>query len=195
MLSYRVLTHIYVAAFVKNNRGASLGERPMFYGLPSIQLHPSSQLHIGNGVVLCSDANFTALALNHRVKISTVRKGACITVGNQVGMSGVCIVSASRISIGSDVLLGANVLIVDTDFHPVSPINRRHSDDVNVILSAPVNIGSNVFVGAGAVILKGVTVGDDSIIAAGAMVTAGEYPQGAIIAGNPARVVGSVYSR
>lgn len=190
---YRVLTLIYLA--VMRPKGISIGARPKFYGMPSFQLHPSSHIKIGDDVVLCSDTDFTALALNHKVKISTVREGARITIGDQVGMSGACIVSACEISIGSEVLLGANVLIVDTDFHPIAPANRRHSDDVTSISSKSVKIGNNVFVGAGATILKGVAIGDDGVVAAGAVVVSGMYPRGAIIAGNPAKVVGTVYSR
>ena len=175
--------------------GVRLGKSPTFYGFPHCYRHRLSQIKIGDRVVLCSDSNFTALALNHAVKISTVREGAHIVIGNDVGISGVCIVSAKEISIGSEVLIGANVLIVDTDFHPISPSNRRHSDDASKIMTAPVKVGNNVFIGANSIILKGVSIGDDSIVAAGSVVTSGEYPAGSILAGNPARQIGTVYSK
>jgi maltose O-acetyltransferase len=53
---------------------------------------------------------------------------------------------------------------------------------------APVEIGDNVFVGMGVKILKGSTIGDDSVIGAGAVVT-GDIPAGVVAAGNPARVI------
>lgn len=188
---YRVMTRFYLQWM--RPKGLVIGKNPMLYGLPIFQLKESSQIKIGDDVVLCSDSNFTALCLAHPVKVSTVREGAKITIGNHVGVSGACIVSATSISIGAEVLLGSNVLIVDTDFHPISHINRRHSDDVSKILSLPVSIGNNVFVGSGAIILKGVTIGDDSIVAAGSVVTAGDYVKGSIIAGNPGKIIGTVY--
>jgi acetyltransferase-like isoleucine patch superfamily enzyme len=152
-------------------------------------------LVIGSHVVLCSDGDFTALALASPIKISTITDVASISIGNDTGLSGTCIVCASSIRIGSEVLLGANVMIVDTDFHPIAPKNRRHSDDREAIGVAPVVIGNNVFIGAGSTILKGVQIGDDSVVGAGSVVVAGVFPQGAIIGGNPARVIGSVYER
>ena len=160
-----------------------------------IDRHPLSTIVIGDRIVLCSDSRYTALALNHRVKISTISAGARVEIGNDVGMSGVCIVCAKLIRIGSEVLIGANVMLIDSDFHPIRPVGRRFSDDVDQIKIAPVIIGDNVFIGTGALILKGVTVGDDAVIAAGSVVTAGTYPAGAILGGNPARVIGSAYDK
>jgi maltose O-acetyltransferase len=88
------------------------------------------------------------------------------------------------IRIGRDGLFGANVEIFDSDFHDLRPSKRRGGTPK----IAPVEIGDNVFVGMGARILKGATVGSDSVIGAGAIVT-GEIPAGVIAAGNPARVI------
>jgi acetyltransferase-like isoleucine patch superfamily enzyme len=173
--------------------GIVMGSAPTFYGHPLIQRHPSSDIVLGDRVVLCSDSRYTALALNHPVKISTVRASARITIGNDVGLSGTCIVCAEAVHIGSEVLIGANVLVIDTDFHPITPEQRRFSDDENSIQTLSVHIGNNVFVGTSAIILKGVRIGDNSVVAAGAVVTAGDYAAGAILAGNPARIIGSVY--
>lgn len=180
---------------LRNINGVVIGKRVKLYGLPTISLHPFSAIHICDDVVLCSDSDFTALALNHAVKIATVQPNARISIGMDVGMSGGCIVSACSINIGAESLIGANVLIIDTDFHPLSPINRRHNDDKDAITSAPVNVGRNVFIGTNSIILKGVTIGDDSVVAAGSVLLSDVYPNGSIIGGNPAKVVGSVYKR
>ncbi len=182
-----LLTFFYRACKIQ------VGDQPIFYGTPIIQRHPASSIGIGHRVILCSDSHCTALALNHPVKIATIQQGAKITIGHDVGISGACIVCSLEITIGSEVLMGANVLIVDTDFHPINPVNRRYSDDN--VASIPVNIGNNVFLGAGVTILKGVEIGDDSIVAASAVVIAGKYPKGVILAGNPARIIGSVYEK
>lgn len=176
-------------------RGVVLGAEPRFYGFPLVMRHPGSYIEIGRRVVVCSDARFTALALNHVTKISTVRPEARIVLGDDVGMSGACIVCARSIRIGSEVMMGANVMIMDTDFHPMAPQGRRFSDDIDRIGVAPVDIGDNVFLGAGCTVLKGVRIGADSVVAAAALVVAGDYPAGSILAGNPARIIGSVYSR
>jgi maltose O-acetyltransferase len=88
------------------------------------------------------------------------------------------------IRIGKDGLFGANIEIFDSNFHELHP-DRRHGGRPAM---APVEIGDNVFVGMGVKILKGSTIGSDSVIGAGAVV-AGDIPAGVIAAGNPARVI------
>jgi acetyltransferase-like isoleucine patch superfamily enzyme len=88
------------------------------------------------------------------------------------------------IRIGSDGLFGAHVEILDSDFHNLDPAGRKGGEPK----TAPVEIGDNVFAGMGVRILKGATIGPDSVIGAGAVVT-GSIPAGVIAAGNPARVV------
>ncbi len=192
----RVGVYLFIqplVVFSLRSSGIAVGRAPKFYGLPLINRHSSSEIVFGDRVVFCSDSRFTALALNHPVKISTIRANARLTIGNDVGLSGACIICANQVHVGSEVLMGANVLIVDTDFHPIEPKRRRFSDDEKSIRTAPVHVGNNVFIGAAAILLKGVRVGDDSVIAAGAVVSGGEYPAGVILAGNPAKIIGSVY--
>jgi maltose O-acetyltransferase len=88
------------------------------------------------------------------------------------------------IRIGKDGLFGANIEIFDSNFHDLHP-DRRHGGRPAM---APVEIGDNVFVGMGVKILKGSTIGSDSVIGAGAVV-AGDIPSGVVAAGNPARVI------
>ncbi len=88
------------------------------------------------------------------------------------------------ICIAERALLGSNVQILDSDFHDLHPDRRRGGRPA----MAPVHLGENVFVGDGARILKGVTIGADSVVGAGSVVTR-SIPAGVIAAGNPARVV------
>jgi acetyltransferase-like isoleucine patch superfamily enzyme len=92
---------------------------------------------------------------------------------------GVHISCTREIVIGERALLADQVLIMDTDFHAVGD---------GEIQSAPVAIGAGAWLGARAIILKGVTVGEGSIIGAGAVVSR-SIPPRAIAVGNPARVV------
>lgn len=190
---YRIVNPLIARAL--RARGVVLGDAPRFYGFPQVSRHHGSSIEIGRRVIVCSDSRFTALSLNHPAKISTVRPEARIVVGDDVGLSGACIVCARSISIGSEVMMGANVMVIDTDFHPIEPVGRRFSDDRERIGVAPVVIGENVFLGAGATVLKGAHIGPDSVVSAAALVVAGEYPAGSILAGNPARIIGSVYKK
>jgi acetyltransferase-like isoleucine patch superfamily enzyme len=88
------------------------------------------------------------------------------------------------IRVGRDGLFGADIQIFDSNFHDLDPLRRRGGRP----RMAPVEIGDNVFVGMSVTILKGVTIGSDSVIGAGAVVSS-SIPAGVIAAGNPARVV------
>jgi acetyltransferase-like isoleucine patch superfamily enzyme len=88
------------------------------------------------------------------------------------------------IRIGARALIGSFVEIVDSDFHDLHRDRRRGGQPG----MAPVVLGENVFIGDGAKLLKGVTVGAHSVIGAGSIVT-GSIPEGVVAAGNPARVI------
>jgi maltose O-acetyltransferase len=88
------------------------------------------------------------------------------------------------IRIGANGLFGAHIEIFDSNFHDLHP-QRRHGGTPKM---APVDIGENVFMGMSVKVLKGVTIGADSVIGAGSIVSA-SIPAGVIAAGNPARIV------
>jgi len=88
------------------------------------------------------------------------------------------------IRIGAHALIGSFVQIYDSDFHDLDP-GRRRSGQPRM---APVELAENVFIGDGVKILKGVSVGADSVIGAGAVVVS-SIPAGVVAAGNPARVI------
>lgn len=85
------------------------------------------------------------------------------------------------IYIGDDCLLGHNVVIATLN-HLVNPEER------NGMIPKPVRIGNKVWIGSNATILPGVTIGDNAIVGAGAVVTK-DVPTNAIVAGNPARII------
>ncbi|MFG0288101.1 MAG: DapH/DapD/GlmU-related protein, partial [Rhodopirellula sp. JB044] len=86
------------------------------------------------------------------------------------------------VTIGDLTQIGPGVQILTPD-HPRDPGQRR----AGLEFGRPVRIGSNVWIGGGALILPGVTVGDDAIVGAGAVVTR-DVPPGAVMVGVPARV-------
>ena len=99
------------------------------------------------------------------------------------------LVDDTDIYIGDAVMIGPNVTIA-TAGHPVDPELRRKVAQFNI----PVRIGNNVWIGAGAVILPGVTIGDDSVIGAGSIVTK-DIPAGVVAVGNPCRVLRPIGER
>ena len=168
--------------------GVKFGGGGSFMGMPIISMKPSSHIIIGDRVSLCSVSEFTALGVNHPVVLRTLRTNARIEIGDDTGISGASICDASEVRIGKQCLFGANVIIADTDFHAIKPENRRYNNNPEDIAVAPVFIGDNVFIGAGTIVLKGVTIGNNSVIGAGSVVTK-NVPENSIAAGNPARVI------
>jgi len=118
-----------------------------------------------------------------------VRRNAKLSIGNNVGFSGVSIVCTNHISIGNNVKIGANTCIYDTDFHSLNKEYRRdQKKDFNDIQTKAVIIGDDVFIGAHSTILKGVKIGDGSIIGACSVVTK-NIQKDEIWAGNPAKFI------
>jgi len=112
-----------------------------------------------------------------------------IRIGDRTFIGDACTLSAAcGITIGPDCLIASCVRVHDNDGHPVDARRRLAGERLTAADCASVTIGCNVWIGAGAVILKGVTIGDHAVIGAGAVVT-NPVPAGAIVAGNPARVV------
>jgi len=110
-----------------------------------------------------------------------------VQIGEGTGFSGCSIVCHSSIRIGRSCNFGANVMVFDTDFHPLDHLQRR-VDAPEGVKTRPISIGDDVFVGANSIILKGVSIGDRSIVGAGSVVTT-SIPPDQIWAGNPARWV------
>jgi acetyltransferase-like isoleucine patch superfamily enzyme len=112
--------------------------------------------------------------------------GLGIRVGHRVFINQNCtLYDLAEISIGDDVLIGPNVSIISAA-HPVAPSGRRA-----YLIGNPIVIGRNVWIAAGATIIGGVTVGENSVVAAGSVVTK-DVPPNTLVAGNPARVVRSI---
>lgn len=169
--------------------GVDWGDGWRIFGMPIIQRVRGSQIQLGDRLELRSNRGSNPLGLEQPVVLATRTRDALISLGNDCGLSGVAVVAASAIRLGDRVLVGANSLICDTDFHPLEPARRRAAPAAGA--SAPVTIEDDVFVGTRALILKGVRIGRGAVVGAGAVVTR-DVPAFSIVAGNPARVVGQV---
>src|SRR5215472_6542101 len=124
--------------------------------------------------------------------------GQC-AVGDFTLLNGALIMAEEKIEIGSHCLVSWNVGIADSDFHPLEPAQRlidaqalapyfKNRPPRPTLQTAPVIIRDNVWIGMNAVILKGVTIGENSVVAAGSVVTKSIEPN-TVVAGNPAVVV------
>ena len=112
--------------------------------------------------------------------------GENIRVGRNVFINQNCTMyDLGGIDIADDVMIGPNVSLI-TSSHPVEPSQRR-----SFVIAKPIVIERNVWIAAGATILGGVTVGENSVVAAAAVVTK-DVPPNTLVAGNPARVIRSI---
>ena len=120
-----------------------------------------------------------------------------LTVGNRVFVGGNSLIDcASQITIEDDVLISYQVLVMDSDNHSLRASERigdlkrwrEQEYDWSHVNSAPVVICSKAWIGARAIITKGVVIGEGGIVATGSVVTKDVLPY-TIVAGNPARVI------
>lgn len=153
------------------------------------------KITIGDDFMMTSDDCINPLSSNLRGAFYT-EPGAVIEIGDRVGMSATRMWIRTRLRIANDVKIGAGVSIIDTDCHPIDwrlrAMRPKNEHEVNAIAqatkSAPITIEEHAWIGAGCIILKGVTIGVRSVIGAGSVVTR-DIPADCIAAGNPAKVI------
>ena len=132
------------------------------------------------------------------VSFALGERGSC-KIGDFTLLNGALIMAEERVEIGSHCLISWNVGIADSDFHPIDAAQRRLDAEALApfykdrpprppLRTLPVIIHDNVWIGMSAVILKGVTIGENSVVAAGAVVSK-SVPANVVVAGNPAVVV------
>ena len=106
-------------------------------------------------------------------------EGGNLTIGDHVNFNNDCeLYCSTKVEIGNDTIFANGVVIRDSDIHRVEGATN----------SAPIKIGNHCWIGTRAIILKGVTIGDGSVIGAGSIVTK-DVPPNCLAAGNPARVI------
>src|SRR5207248_11124080 len=114
-------------------------------------------------------------------------------------LNGAIMMAEEKIEIGSHCLISWNVGIADSDFHPLEPAQRlidaqalapyfKNRPQRPKLKTAPVKIADNVWIGMNAIILKGVSIGENAVVAAGSVVSK-SIPSNTVVAGNPAVAV------
>lgn len=144
-------------------------------------------IYIGADTIINSGRDWNIIGGDSRTVLRTVAKGS-IQIGRNVGISNSALVSGGEgIIIEDDVLIGGGCKIYDTDFHSITYKQRMCFPDQN-IHTAPVCLKKGCFIGAHSIILKGVTIGEYSVVGAGSVVTK-DIEGGQIWAGNPAKFI------
>lgn len=143
------------------------------WGRPSIR--NSGQLVIGERFRLVSDIARTEIVSGPQGKVE---------IGDRVYINYGCSISAQElVRIGSDASIGTHCILMDNDFHSIHPALRNEMPP-----SQPIILEENVWLGSRVIVLHGVTIGRDSVIGAGSVVTR-DIPPGCVAAGLPAKVI------
>ena len=167
-------------------RGLELGEDIILNGRPYLHRARGSRIQLSSRVCLNSYLRSNPIGCSRPVSLRTMQAGAEIILGPGVGLSSTSVCAAKRVEIGEGTFVGAEAMIFDNDFH--APVGEWNWGNYSADNPRAVLIGKGVFIGARAIILKGVTIGDRAIVGAGAVVTK-DVPARHIAGGNPARII------
>jgi acetyltransferase-like isoleucine patch superfamily enzyme len=190
LLYERAATALWTLVFRFKCRvhGIKPGKQLEIFGNCIIRKHPQSRIEIGNGVQFISSSWRSSTANCFNCKLRTFADTSSIIFGDHSGMTGGAIVARSKtIRIGPRCMLAPGVTILDSDFHIAWPPDKRH-DTWETDIDRDVTLEENVWVGMNSIILKGVTIGRNSVIAAGSVVVS-SIPENSLAGGNPARVL------
>ena len=169
--------------------------------LPAVQVGQGCFLERRDSFARCRTRHQPGVRLGERAQVYmwssfSVDPDGVLVVGDDCVLVGAVFMCAQQITLGHRVVVSYNVTIADSDFHPIDPGQRRLDAIANApggdrslrppFISRPVVIEDDAWIGIGAIILKGVTIGRGARVGAGAVVTRDVEP-GTHVVGNPAR--------
>jgi acetyltransferase-like isoleucine patch superfamily enzyme len=173
----RYLAKVAVREPYVRYRCTKVGKRLVLEG-PSPQIFGSGRIELGDDVHIGAPCTWD-LAYDLAGQPQLI-------VGDRVSINYRNLMSiAKSITIGDHTMIAGGVSLFDNISHPVSPALRLAHQPISAEDAAPIVIGKNCWIGLNSIILRGVTIGDNSIVAAGAVVTK-SVPPNTIVAGNPA---------
>lgn len=164
-----------------------VGDNCKILGELHFRIDKGGEAEIGDNFY-CQSGNLAGALPRHQMSKFIVCQGASLMIGNNVGVTNIVIVCWDNITIGNNVKIGTDCTIFDTNFHNIDADTRCSNDRRDGIITAPIAIKDNVFIGTRCIICKGVTIGENSIIAAGSVVVK-DIPENEIWGGNPARFI------
>jgi acetyltransferase-like isoleucine patch superfamily enzyme len=175
--------------FIIPNLKRVFSKKLIYTSIPSCQ---QKTIITGEGVVyIGKDCNFGfkygGFHKKGLIEIQPRYENAVIKIGNNVATNNnIFICAAKNIEIGDNTLIGQNVTLMDFEAHGIHPNKRRVIGEIGSI-----KIGNNVWIGNNVTILKNSEVGDNTIVATGAVV-AGKFPSNIIIGGVPAKIIKAI---
>lgn len=154
----------------------------------NIRMHRPVALDGRGSVTLGDDVSLGVLGApcmgDGKILLQARASDSAIVIGPGCVLSNnISLIAVQKITLGASCMLGDFCSIMDSEFHGVSVATRHLPGE-----SAPVTLGDNVWVGSRAMILKGVTIGDNSVVAAGSIVTK-DVPANTLVAGIPAKII------
>lgn len=161
------------------------------YGVPFVMVARGAKgMNIGRGFSMNNSIGSNPIGISTPC-IFFVDRGCSLTIGDYVGISQTTLNAQADITIGNRVKIGGGSCIYTSDFHSLDAMTRAGDDDLLYRKTASVTICDDVFIGARCIILKGVTIGSESIVGAGSVVTK-DIPAKQIWAGNPAKFIRNI---
>lgn len=170
-----IIMRIYI-----NSIGIKTSKGIVFYGLTKFKKGSKNLISIGEKCTFRSSPTSNLIGINKKCIISSIgRNESELIIGDNCGFSGTVIGCFKKIKIGNNVRCGANTLITDSDWH---------LDDKRSAAPKEIVIEDGVWLGVNVIVLKGVTIGENSVIGAGSVVSK-SIPKNVIAAGNPCKVI------
>ncbi len=167
-------------------KGVRVGRGVIFVGRPLISVAKGSRFQIGNNVRINSSLRANPLGCFQPSVLRTLCPKAELVLDANAGISGCVLCAANSIQIGEGTNIGSGALLIDTDFH--QPTGQWDWGTDPGRGARPIHVGRGGFIGARAIVRKGVTIGERAVVGAGAVVTKPVPPRHFAV-GNPARIV------
>ena len=201
ILSFKVIKRIYkffslffeqiISLILMKLNGVQIDSGFKSRGIPSVDVTLGGSIVIGKNFDINNGSKYNKIGRQQKC-FFIVRGNGKLLIGDNVGMSSTAIICDKYIQIGDFVKIGGNVVIYDTDFHALDlNLRKEKESDYSNTNRQKVIIENNVFIGAHSTILKGVCIGENSIIGACSVVTK-SIPKNEIWGGNPAKFIRAI---
>lgn len=182
-IGWKVVTKILYREPMFRYRCIHVGKR--------LQIEGDVPQFVGNGTIRVGD-DFRVGTRNSWVVGFKASDSAELIIGDRVSVNYQTIISvATSVRIGDDTMIAGNVQIYDNISHPLSPSRRLRHESFTLAEASPIRIGRNVWIGNSAMVMRGVTIGDNSVVAAGSVVTK-SVPPNTLVGGVPARTLKTI---